>query len=141
MKALTATKEDLIMMSSWCAERTGGCGLHPDWYTGNHAIAVRDDSGTLRAVMVLYCDLAGHVGQIGWTFANPRNTSRQSAAALNIALDAALLYFKQQRVTFIMSYIAVKSLNKLMQRHGFFPGDRQIEQMVFVNKKEIHHGA
>ena len=140
MKALTATKEDLIMMSNWCAERTGGYGLHPDWYTGNHSIAIRDDSGTLRAVMVLYCDLAGHIGQIGWTFANPENSPRQSAAALNAALDAALAYFKRQRVTFVMSYIAVKSLNKLMKRHGFITGDRQIEQMVFVNEKEIHNG-
>ena len=106
-----------------------GYTLSFDWFDDNSGIAVEKD-GRLLALVILYIESARNVGQIGWVVTNPENKPRESYEALDLAIAEVIKLARDKDVRYLMSYIAVPGINKLLGKHGLLQGDRGVEQRI-----------
>ena len=129
MSATYASQEDKLLIAGFFKAR---CGAEIDarWFANNTTVAVKDDAGRVLALIVCYIEAAGEIGQIGWIVTDPDNTPQQSKEALDTGVEFALDFFRKMGVTFILAYLGVPSLNRILSQHGFVPGDSDPIQMV-----------
>ena len=138
MRAVIMTREHALQAASWMTRRirtaTGNGEVVFDamWFIRSEGIAVLDASNHLVAVVVLYLERGGTVGQIGWCLAKPGNTGRESYAALKLGLRAAVERAQKLGVKYLMSYIALRGINRELDRIGFRDGDQNIKQKILV---------
>ena len=128
MSVSYASQEDKLLIAEFFKARCSA-ELDTRWFANNTTVAVKDD-GRVLALIVCYIEAAGEIGQIGWIVTDPDNTPQQSKEALDTGVEFALDFFRKMGVTFVLSYLGVPSLNRILSQHGFVPGDSDTIQMV-----------
>lgn len=138
MRAVSMTREHALQAASWMTRRirtatgNGEVVFDAQWFMKSEGIAVLNASNHPVAVVVLYIERAGVVGQIGWCMSDPGNTARESYAALRLGLSAAVSMARASGVRYLMSYIAVRGINRELDRIGFRDGDQNVKQKILV---------
>ena len=121
MQSRVCTELDRRQAAAWMSRRIG-MEFPDSWFIRNTGIAVFD-ADRLYAVIILYIDRAGNIGQIGWTMTHPENSPRESYRALSIGIPETVKLARNCGVRYLMSYIAVPGVNRLLKKSGFADGD------------------
>lgn len=130
MEVSIASNSDKKEINLWLTRRIGHT-LHAEWFSDNICVAVKDN-GRLLALIVLYFEAAGKIGQLGFILSNPENTPKQSFEAIRTGIKKALEIFTEKKVKFVMGYFAKNSMNSLLEECGFFTGDGKVLQKIKI---------
>ena len=86
-------------------------------------LAARDGNGRTLAVATLYLEKSSTIAVCGFCVADPANRFRQSAAAVKLLLSTMPIYAKRCGAEYLMSVFGRRSLNRILDRSGFIPGE------------------
>ena len=86
------------------------------------------DGEMIRLILIIYLERSSKMAVLGWCISNPENRPRQSLNAVRLALSEAEQYVREKDVRHLISIFGSRSLNRELERVGFFPGDSNIQQ-------------
>ena len=87
-------------------------------------LAAVDETGKTLAVAALYLERSSTVAVFGFCVADPEvGMSRQTGEAVKRLIAAMPAYAKANGAEFLMSVFGRRSLNRLLDRSGFVPGE------------------
>lgn len=87
-------------------------------------LAAVDETGKTLAVAALYLERSSTVAVCGFCAADPeRGIARQTGEAVRQLLAAMPAYAKQNGAEILMSVFGRRSLNRLLDKSGFLPGE------------------
>ncbi len=76
------------------------------------------------------------LGWLGFALTNPANTPRQSAAALEIAMEAATYLLAQAGVRIIQAGYGTRGLSNILEKQGFICAAEGVREMIKVVTRE-----
>lgn len=120
------TEEDRRELVGWMtqiARKHGADGVFPEAMLPRTGLTAKDESGKTLAVATLYLEKSSTIAVCGFCVANPKNRFRESADAAKLLLSVMPLYARRCGAEYLMSVFGRKSLNRILDRSGFLPGE------------------
>ena len=121
------TEHDRGKLAGWLsliARKHGVNGPFPAAILPWTGLAAVDEAGKTLAVAALYLERSSTVAVFGFCAADPEaGMSRQSGEAVKRLIAAMPAYAKQNGAEILMSVFGRKSLNRLLDKSGFLPGE------------------
>ena len=121
------TEHDRGRLAEWLsliARSRGVNGPFPAAMLPWTGLAAIDETGATLAVAALYLERSSSIAVFGFCAADPaRSSSRQSGEAVRMLIDAMPAYAKENGGEFLMSVFGRRSLNRILDKAGFFPGE------------------
>lgn len=117
---------DRWLLEAWMeiiARKQGVDSPFPSAMLPKTGLAARDEKGNTLAVATLYLEKSSTIAVCGFCVANPLNGVRQSADAVKLLLAAMPVYAKRCGAEYLMSVFGRKSLNRILDKSGFVPGE------------------
>jgi len=121
------TEHDRGKLAGWLsliARKHGADGPFPAAILPWSGLAAVDETGKTLAVAALYLERSSTVAVFGFCVADPEaGMSRRSGEAVKRLIDAMPAYAKENGAEFLLSVFGRRSLNRLLDKAGFFVGE------------------
>lgn len=117
-------REKLAGWLSLIAQKHGVNGPFPAAILPWTGLAAVDEAGRTLAVAALYLERSSTVAVFGFCATDPeKSRTRQSGGAVKRLIAAMPAYAKQNGAEILMSVFGRRSLNRLLDKSGFIPGE------------------
>lgn len=80
-------------------------------------------SKKLLAAAFLYLERSTSIAVCGWCIANPGNSPRESAEAVELLLRSMPEYARKHGATYLLTTFGRRSINRIARKVGFLPGE------------------
>ena len=123
-------REDFL---DWMNRRIAGASgnrslAFPAGWIPQTGLAARDRNGHPVAMTILYLEKSSAVAVAGWCVSRPGGPAAATTRAVELLLAALPPYARKLGAEHLLTIYGNRGVNSILDRLGFLPGDRNVEQ-------------